>query len=146
MLIYHRWHRFYFAYCEAAFDAKYIHDFQLTWLKTAPSSEQALATRSDSVSITDSDKRHILLRTDDPADPFTQASLRFHRLLNVGRTLRSPRKLVLETVTLLLRTLASASPYFHSKLIFGARLNLNHTNYSDVDFRMEQELELRRRM
>ena len=26
--------RFYFAYCEAAFDAKYIHDYQITWHKT----------------------------------------------------------------------------------------------------------------
>ena len=28
-----RKYRFYFAYCEAAFDAKYIHDFQVTWRK-----------------------------------------------------------------------------------------------------------------
>jgi hypothetical protein len=26
---------FYFAYCEAAFDAKYIHDFHVTWEKRA---------------------------------------------------------------------------------------------------------------
>ena len=27
--------RFYFAYCEAAFDAKYIHNFQILWEKSA---------------------------------------------------------------------------------------------------------------
>jgi hypothetical protein len=28
-----RKYRFYFAYCEAAFDARYIHTFQVTWVK-----------------------------------------------------------------------------------------------------------------
>jgi hypothetical protein len=28
-----RKYRFYFAYCEAAFDARYIHTFQVTWIK-----------------------------------------------------------------------------------------------------------------
>ena len=27
--------RFYFAYCEAAFDARYIHNFQITWAMSA---------------------------------------------------------------------------------------------------------------
>lgn len=30
------WHpecRFYFAYCEGAFDAKYIHDYHILWVK-----------------------------------------------------------------------------------------------------------------
>ena len=27
--------RFYFAYCEAAFDAKYIHDYHILWVKDA---------------------------------------------------------------------------------------------------------------
>lgn len=26
--------RFYFAYCEAGFDARYLHNFQVTWTKT----------------------------------------------------------------------------------------------------------------
>ncbi|KAK9821949.1 hypothetical protein WJX81_001503 [Elliptochloris bilobata] len=30
-----RKYRFYFAYCEAAFDARYIHNFQITWAKSA---------------------------------------------------------------------------------------------------------------
>lgn len=28
--------RFYFAYCEASFDARYIHNFHLTWVKNEP--------------------------------------------------------------------------------------------------------------
>ena len=45
--------RFYFAYCEAAFDARYIHNFQILWQKAAepqmapsplaPSSSEALS-------------------------------------------------------------------------------------------------------
>lgn len=31
-----RKYRFYFVYCEAAFDAKYIHTFQMTWVKDSP--------------------------------------------------------------------------------------------------------------
>lgn len=31
-----RKYRFYFVYCEAAFDAKYIHTFQMTWVKDGP--------------------------------------------------------------------------------------------------------------
>jgi cyclopropane-fatty-acyl-phospholipid synthase len=31
-----RKYRFYFAYCEAGFDARYIHTFQLTWVKDRP--------------------------------------------------------------------------------------------------------------
>jgi len=27
--------RFYFAYCEAAFDAKYIHNYHILWVKDA---------------------------------------------------------------------------------------------------------------
>lgn len=30
-------YQFYFAYCEAAFDARYIHTFQMTWVKDKPS-------------------------------------------------------------------------------------------------------------
>ncbi len=30
-----RKYQFYFAYCEAAFDARYIHDFHVTWVKDA---------------------------------------------------------------------------------------------------------------
>ena len=40
--------RFYFAYCEAAFDAKYIHNFQILWQKSAEPRElpTALTPRS----------------------------------------------------------------------------------------------------
>lgn len=42
-----RKYRFYFAYCEAAFDARYIHDFHITWVKdvamVAPSAGPAAA-------------------------------------------------------------------------------------------------------
>ena len=31
--------RFYFAYCEAAFDARYIHNFQILWQKSAEPQE-----------------------------------------------------------------------------------------------------------
>lgn len=38
-----RKYRFYFAYCEAAFDAKYIHTYQVTWVKD----EQPTLTAED---------------------------------------------------------------------------------------------------
>ena len=44
--------RFYFAYCEAAFDAKYIHNYQILWVKTAlpavPAGPAPLAGAGDS--------------------------------------------------------------------------------------------------
>eukprot|EP00879_Flechtneria_rotunda_P033158 GHRR01036696.1.p1 GENE.GHRR01036696.1~~GHRR01036696.1.p1 ORF type:complete len:424 (+),score=170.94 GHRR01036696.1:203-1474(+) len=41
---------FYFAYCEAAFDAKYIHDFHITWEKRAvPAAAVTAVTGSDVV-------------------------------------------------------------------------------------------------
>ena len=57
--------RFYFAYCEAAFDAKYIHNFQIVWGKSAqpllePTSSQDLP-------------KALLGGTAAAADPFTQA-------------------------------------------------------------------------
>jgi hypothetical protein len=33
--------RFYFAYCEAAFDARYIHNYQILWVKEAPPAQPA---------------------------------------------------------------------------------------------------------
>ena len=65
--------RFYFAYCEAAFDAKYIHNYQITWKKDglvqAPPAEQA---RSSGHSVTS-----MLVHGDRtrPADPVTQVRI-----------------------------------------------------------------------
>lgn len=36
-------HRFYFAYCEAAFDARYIHNFQVKWVKDAAAAPPPLS-------------------------------------------------------------------------------------------------------
>lgn len=49
-----RKYRFYFAYCEAAFDAKYIHDFHITWVKdpraqTEPTPAKEAPVTSDPV-------------------------------------------------------------------------------------------------
>ena len=60
--------RFYFAYCEAAFDAKYIHNFQTTWLKAG---EAAGACPSSSQEA--SAEAPLAARAAEPADPFTQA-------------------------------------------------------------------------
>lgn len=61
------WCRFYFAYCEAAFDASYIHNFQMVWVKSAqpalePASSQDLP-------------KALLGGSAAPADPFMQACL-----------------------------------------------------------------------
>lgn len=63
--------RFYFAYCEAAFDAKYIHNYQIRWAKALdhtgagdslqPSSSQELPKPTQA-------------KATVPADPVTQAS------------------------------------------------------------------------
>ena len=71
--------RFYFAYCEAAFDAKYIHDFQMTWLKSAAEDHSPQMGSSSSPAVPRLQSKHketgdILLRTNDPADPCTQVS------------------------------------------------------------------------
>ena len=57
--------RFYFAYCEAAFDAKYIHNFQLVWAKSAQPVFELTSSQELSKSL--------LGGTAAAADPFTQA-------------------------------------------------------------------------
>eukprot|EP00873_Tetraselmis_striata_P000460 jgi/Tetstr1/420724/TSEL_011807.t1 len=63
-----RKYRFYFAYCEAAFDARYIHDFHITWVKdvamVAPSAGPAAAPAASASS-----------------DPCTQVLLAFYFFL-----------------------------------------------------------------
>lgn len=70
--------RFYFAYCEAAFDAKYIHNFQITWQKTSQVASdtplrQTAETQPGSLPLSGGS---------DPADPFTQVRSPALHLLN----------------------------------------------------------------
>ena len=58
--------RFYFAYCEAAFDAHYIHDFQITWTK-AEQHAHAESRADDSAA-------GLLSPSRSPPDPVTQVS------------------------------------------------------------------------
>lgn len=68
--------RFYFAYCEAAFDAHYIHNFQITWTKQAEP-EQAPTQQQD----TDGKLRAVQpTSAKRPPDRVTQAKLQFGRL------------------------------------------------------------------
>ena len=57
--------RFYFAYCEAAFDARYIHNFQIVWAKSAQPDIQPSASQDL--------PKAVLGGTAAAADPFTQA-------------------------------------------------------------------------
>lgn len=72
--------RFYFAYCEAAFDARYIHDFQVLFVKgdagdaTAAAAAAAGATLAQAVAEPSSSRR-------SAPDPFTQ--VRPHSILAV---------------------------------------------------------------
>ena len=62
--------RFYFAYCEAAFDAKYIHNFQIRWGKALDHSATAAPLQPSS---SQELPKHATKAT-APADPVTQAS------------------------------------------------------------------------
>lgn len=44
---------FYFAYCEAAFDARYLHVFHITWIKSG-----AVADAGATDGVTDDSKKH----------------------------------------------------------------------------------------
>lgn len=59
--------RFYFAYCEAAFDARYIHDFQVTWRKAADGEATASEAAPSSAAAA-------LQAVQHPSDPVTQVS------------------------------------------------------------------------
>ena len=61
--------RFYFAYCEAAFDAKYIHNFQVTWKKTGETTPLA------SANIESDGETPPSLLSREPADPVTQVNI-----------------------------------------------------------------------
>jgi hypothetical protein len=43
-------YHFYFAYCEAAFDARYIHDFHVTWVKSQTSTGTGTSTSTPTTS------------------------------------------------------------------------------------------------
>ncbi|GBF87498.1 cyclopropane fatty acid synthase [Raphidocelis subcapitata] len=75
-------YQFYFAYCEAAFDAKYIHDYHVTWVKdgaaavgaAGPSSSAAsggAAVGGAAAALGEA------VRQELPSDPITQALLAF---------------------------------------------------------------------
>ena len=58
--------RFYFAYCEAAFGARYIHDFQITWTKS-PDMAEEIGEAATSFS------GQQMQASRSPKDPVTQA-------------------------------------------------------------------------
>ena len=65
--------RFYFAYCEAAFDAKYIHNYQITWKKdglvqTPPAGQASSSGHSVTSMLVHGDRTR-------PADPVTQVRI-----------------------------------------------------------------------
>lgn len=62
--------RFYFTYCEAAFDARYIHNFQITWTKAAeagPAEPDTVAGSADAAATA-----ALPPSSRDPPDPVTQ--------------------------------------------------------------------------
>ncbi|KAK9804082.1 hypothetical protein WJX73_004574 [Symbiochloris irregularis] len=71
--------RFYFAYCEAAFDARYIHNFQISWEKAADVGT-AGAGRVES-SVDASASSGLPLSAKDPTDPVTQVLLAVYSFL-----------------------------------------------------------------
>ena len=64
--------RFYFAYCEAAFDARYLHNFQILWEKS--SEPDAAATSHAPMSPSEMHKQAVPPLQSAPSDPTTQVS------------------------------------------------------------------------
>ncbi len=78
MLLFHTLElcRFYFAYCEAAFDAKYIHNFQILWQKSAePQKVLSALTPSSSEELSKPLGTLINPIQSAPSDPITQVRL-----------------------------------------------------------------------
>ena len=69
--------RFYFAYCEAAFDAKYIHNFQILWEKSAePPTAPLHLAHSTSEELSKPLGALITPMQAAPSDPITQVCFR----------------------------------------------------------------------
>jgi hypothetical protein len=81
-------YHFYFAYCEAAFDARYIHDFHVTWVKgaaakplasstsaMAPTAAAAAATSTAPAATVPAGALGERLKEQLPSDPVTQVLL-----------------------------------------------------------------------
>ena len=64
--------RFYFAYCEAAFDARYLHNFQILWEKS--SEPDAAATSRAPMGPSELPKQAVPPLQSPPSDPTTQVS------------------------------------------------------------------------
>ena len=62
--------RFYFAYCEAAFDARYLHNFQILWEKS--SEPDAAATSRAPMGPSELPKQAVPPLQPPPSDPTTQ--------------------------------------------------------------------------
>ena len=65
--------RFYFAYCEAAFDARYIHNFQITWVKSAEAAPAPLLGPPPSASAVRASGGKAAAHASAPTDSVTQA-------------------------------------------------------------------------
>ena len=65
--------RFYFAYCEAAFDARYIHNFQITWVKSAEAAPAPLLCPPPSASAVRVYGGKAAAHAPAPTDSVTQA-------------------------------------------------------------------------
>ncbi|BDA46075.1 probable cyclopropane-fatty-acyl-phospholipid synthase at C-terminar half [Coccomyxa sp. Obi] len=72
---YWRKFRFYFAYCEAAFDAKYIHNFQIRWSKAIDQSAPLEPSSSQEL------PKEPITKAAAPADPVTQVLLAIYFFL-----------------------------------------------------------------
>ena len=75
---------FYFAYCEAAFDAKYIHNFQILWEKSAePQTMPPYLAHSPSEELFKPTGALLTPIQAAPSDPITQVCVRISRSFSV---------------------------------------------------------------
>ncbi|KAI8475498.1 MAG: cyclopropane fatty acid synthase [Monoraphidium minutum] len=77
-------YQFYFAYCEAAFDAKYIHDYHVTWVKggaDAAGGAAGAAAGGSAAAAAAGSAALAAVRQELPSDPITQALLAFYFFL-----------------------------------------------------------------
>ncbi|GIL82213.1 hypothetical protein Vretimale_7189 [Volvox reticuliferus] len=111
-----RKYRFYFVFCEAAFDARYIHNYHLLFIKDAQS-VPASSTVANSLAPTSTPRQADTLVHDLPSDPITQVLMAVYFFLAGLLVSRHPFMWLMPAASCLMALIAAMAHFVSEPLV-----------------------------
>ncbi|GLI66534.1 hypothetical protein VaNZ11_010410 [Volvox africanus] len=140
--VFWRKYRFYFVFCEAAFDARYIHNYHLLFIKGVQSVPASSVT-SSGLGPTFTPRRADTLERDLPSDPITQVLMALYFFLAGLLVSRHPFMWLMPAASCLMALIAAIAHFASEPLVPSYRFqpperralwcsDIAHTLYSSI--------------